>query len=243
MKKSIGTLILSFLFLQGCGYELVKGPGLPSGAVSTTTTGALPTPITSLNLPVFKNLSFEPQVPMFFTEAFSQELAASGLVPNQQARSRRDPSGHGNQCDYTLSALSGQGLATQKTVTVFIALNLSQRGKVLKSWTFGDSEAYDVTSINSEDFNKRAAIIRLAQHKKRIARVFHSQSVRPVRCTFLIHAPGSAASLFGGPRFGRRQIVTFSTNVLLLDFRSPRDLFAYKYPAIPARIRLTGKNL
>lgn len=80
MKKSIRILILSFLFLQGCGYELVKGPGLPSGAVSTTTTGALPTPITSLNLPVFKNLSFEPQVPMFFTEAFSQELAASGLV-------------------------------------------------------------------------------------------------------------------------------------------------------------------
>lgn len=72
--------------------------------------------------------------------------------------------------------MSGQGLATQKTVTVFIALNLSQRGKVLKSWTFGDSEAYDVTSINSEDFNKRAAIIRLAQ---RIARVFHSQLVPP----------------------------------------------------------------
>ncbi len=176
MKKSIRILILSFLFLQGCGYELVKGPGLPSGAVSTTTTGALPTPITSLNLPVFKNLSFEPQVPMFFTEAFSQELAASGLVQINKPGADATLQGTVTSVTSTLSALSGQGLATQKTVTVFIALNLSQRGKVLKSWTFGDSEAYDVTSINSEDFNKRAAIIRLAQ---RIARVFHSQLVPP----------------------------------------------------------------
>ena len=175
MKKSIRILILSFLFLQGCGYELVTGPGLPIGAVSTTA-GALSTPITSLNLPVFKNQSFEPQVPMFFTEAFSQELAASGLVQINKPGADATLQGTVTRVSTILSALSGQGLATQKTVTVFIALTLSQHGNVLKSWTFGDSEAYDVTSINSEEFNKRAAIIRLAQ---RIARIFHSQLVPP----------------------------------------------------------------
>ena len=74
-KLLILPLLACLLFLFGCGYDLVREKGEYNGA------------ITSLSVPVFKNLSFEPQVPGFFTEAFSQELAASGLFDINRAGS------------------------------------------------------------------------------------------------------------------------------------------------------------
>jgi hypothetical protein len=161
------------LFLHACGYELVKGPGIPAEVVSTTP-GAVSGPVTSLNLPVFKNQSFEPQVSMFFTEAFSEELAVGGLVQINKAGADATLQGTITDVGTTMTSLSGQGLAIQKTVTATVTLTLSQKGNVIRSWTFGDSEPYDVTSINSEDYNKRAALIRMAA---RIARRFRAQLV------------------------------------------------------------------
>jgi hypothetical protein len=42
----------------------------------------------------------------------------------------------------------------------------------VKTWTFGDAEVYDASIINLEDFNKRAALQRIAG---RMARRFHAQ--------------------------------------------------------------------
>lgn len=167
-------LIVPLLFLSGCGYELVKGPGIsvvPASAAGTPG-GGTPIMVTSVYIPVFKNLSFEPQAPMFFTEAFSQELAESGLVAVNKAASDATLQGTITSISTMPSALSAQGLAIQKTVTAWITLTLSREGKVLKSWTFADAEPYDVSVINAEDYQKRAALTRIAE---RIARRVHSQ--------------------------------------------------------------------
>jgi hypothetical protein len=121
-------------------------------------------------------MSFEPQAPMFFTDAFSQELAASGLVVVNKTASDATLQGTITSIGTVPSAVSAQGLAIQKTVTAWITLTLSREGKVLKSWTFADAEPYDASVINAEDFQKRAALTRIAE---RIARRLHSQLLAP----------------------------------------------------------------
>ena len=165
-------LITVFLLAQACGYELVRNSGLQGPSYSSP--GSVGEPITSLNVPVFKNKTFEPQVPQIFTEAFSQELAASGLVQINRPASEATLQGTVTSVSATFSALTGQGLALQKVVTASVTLSLSRQGNVVKTWALGDSETYDASSINSEDFNKRAALVRIAE---RIARRFHAQLI------------------------------------------------------------------
>ena len=165
-------LLAVFLLLQACGYELVKGPGLSGPAFSPP--GAPTGEITSLSVPVFRNSTFEPQVPQFFTEAFSLELASSGLVKVNKPNADAVLQGTVTSVSASLAAMSGQGLAISKVVTAFISLTLTRDGKMVKAWSFGDSETYDASSINTEDFNKRAALVRIAE---RMARRFHSQLI------------------------------------------------------------------
>jgi outer membrane lipopolysaccharide assembly protein LptE/RlpB len=169
-------LVVAPLLLGACGYELVRDSGM---VVNTSTQeGIVPITIASLYIPVFKNTTLEPQVPMFFTEAFSRELAASGLVNVNKPGADATLQGSVVSVSTTLSTLSGQGLATGKTVTVSINLSLVQQGRVIAGWSFGDSEAYDASTINSEDYNRRAALTRLAE---RMARRFHAQLVAALR--------------------------------------------------------------
>jgi len=171
LKNALPLLAL-FLLLHGCGYELVKGPGLSGPAFATS--GGETGEITSLAVPVFKNQTFEPQVSQFFTEAFSQELAASGLVKLNKPNPDAVLQGTVTAVTASLAAMSGQGLAISKVVSATISLTLTREGKVVKTWSFGDSETYDASSINSEDFNKRTALIQMAG---RMARRFHSQLI------------------------------------------------------------------
>jgi hypothetical protein len=154
------SLLVCFALLSGCGYELVREKGIYGGEIK------------SLNVPVFKNKSFEPQVPGFFTQAFSMELAASGLF--QIGTSGADATLQGTIINVTTGpgALSAAGQSVQKTVAASISLTLTKQDKVVKTWAFTDSEVYDASSINLEDFNRRAALQRIAA---RIARRFHSQ--------------------------------------------------------------------
>jgi outer membrane lipopolysaccharide assembly protein LptE/RlpB len=156
------ALVASFAFLVACGYEMVRDRGLSGGE------------IVSVSLPVFKNRSLEPQVPAFFTEAFSHELAASGLVQINRPVSDAVLQGTINSVVATISSKSSTGLAVEKVVTVAISLSLTKPTGVARSWSYSDSEAYAVNDINLEDFNKRAALQRIAA---RIARRFHAQLV------------------------------------------------------------------
>ncbi len=154
------SLLVCFALLSGCGYELVREKGIYGGEIK------------SLNIPVFVNKSFEPQVSGFFTEAFSMELAASGLF--QISTGGADATLHGVITRVTTGpgALSAAGQTVQRAVIASISLTLTKEDKVVKTWTFGDAEVYDASSINLEDFNRRAALQRIAA---RIARRFHSQ--------------------------------------------------------------------
>ena len=157
---SASLLVCLTLLISGCWYELVREKGIYGGKIM------------SLNLPVFKKRSLEPQVPGFFTEAFSMELAASGLVQINTAGA--DATLQGTIVSVTTGpgALSAAGQSVQKTVTAVISLTLTKEDKVVKTWTFGDAEVYDASIINLEDFNKRAALQRIAG---RMARRFHAQ--------------------------------------------------------------------
>lgn len=163
--KRILPLVLVVLFssfLPGCGYELVRDRGIAGGEV------------VSLSVPVFKNRTFEPQVPAFFTQAFSRELAAGGLVDLNDKGSDGVLQGTINSVTSTPSSLTGTGLAVEKVVTVHTALTLTKPDGTTRTWTFADAEAYQASDINLEDFNKRAALQRIAA---RIARRFHSQLI------------------------------------------------------------------
>ena len=151
-------MLLFFLVVVGCGYTIVQEKGVFQGEV------------VSLDVPVFKNNSFEPHVPGYFTDAFTRELVTSGLFDVNKE-------GSGNTLQGTIvtvyivpTALSTQGIAVEKTVYANIALSLRKKdGTPVKSWVLSDAEAYRVEPINLEDFNKREALKRIAA---RIARRF-----------------------------------------------------------------------
>jgi outer membrane lipopolysaccharide assembly protein LptE/RlpB len=153
-------LLAWFALLSGCGYELVREKGIYGGK------------ITSIDIPVFANKTFEPQAPAFFTEAFSMELAGSGLLQINTAGADATLQGTITSVATGPGALSAVGQTVQKTVTAIIGLTLTKEDKVIKTWTLGDSEVYDASSVNLEDYNRRAALQRIAA---RIARRFHNQ--------------------------------------------------------------------
>jgi hypothetical protein len=170
LLKSIKTiLVLCFALLSpllaGCGYELVRDSGISSGSTGE---------VYSVSVPVFRNKTFEPQVPAFFTEIFSRELASGGLVRINKADSEATLYGSIDSITTNLSSLSSTGLAVEKQVSVLVSLRLVKDGNVVRTWSYSDTEAYIASSINLEDFNRRAAIQGIA---KRIARRFHAQLV------------------------------------------------------------------
>ena len=164
-NRAISFLCLVVLLLSqaGCGYELVRDRGIDSGGG---------TDVRSISVPIFKNRTLEPQTPVFFTEAFSRELAAGGLVQMNTSEAEATLQGTIDALFATPSSLSGTGIAVEKVVTTTVSLRLFKAGNIVKSWSFTDSEAYTISNINLEDFNRRAALQRIAT---RMARRFHSQ--------------------------------------------------------------------
>jgi hypothetical protein len=151
-------ILLLYLLVAGCGYTLVQEKGVFQGEV------------VSLDVPVFRNNSFEPHVPGYFTEAFTRELVTSGLFDVNKGEAPNALQGTIATVRIVPTALSSQGIAVEKTVTVTLALALTKKdGRLIKNWALADAEAYRVEPINLEDFNKREALKRIAA---RIARRF-----------------------------------------------------------------------
>ncbi len=161
MKRiAVLGLITACLLLTGCGYELVRDKGVFGGEV------------VSVNVPVFKNKSYEPQVPGFFTDAFSRELAGSGLFDLNRAEADATLQGTIVNVFSSPGSLSGQGVALEKVVQMQVSLVLYRKGNPTNNWIFTDAEPYRVDDINQEDFNKRQAMQRIAA---RISRRFMAQ--------------------------------------------------------------------
>ncbi len=146
------------LLIAACGYSMVEQKGIYKGEV------------VSLDVPMFKNMSLEPHVPLYFTEAFSRELVYSGIFDVNTGSATSVLQGTITTVRSIPTALSTQGVAVQKTVYVDVNLVLMRKdGKVIKNWVLGDAEVYDAEPINLEDFNRREAMKRIAA---RIARRF-----------------------------------------------------------------------
>ena len=148
--------LLSFLILASCGYTIVREKGIYRGEV------------VSLDVPVFKNQSFEPQVSQFFTEGFTQELVATGLFDVNRADAPNVLMGSITAVRIIPTALDSNGLALQKTVYVTLSLAIQKKdGRLVKTWSFADAEPYNVQPINVEDPNKNQALIRIAARTAR----------------------------------------------------------------------------
>lgn len=144
-------MLLPLVTLCGCGYTIVQGTGIMGGEV------------VRLDVPVFKNKSFEPLVPEFFTEAFTRELVLSGLFEVNKGKSDSVLDGAIVNVRTVPTVLNKDGIATEKTVYVDLGLVLNKKdGTFIKSWGLGDAETYRCEPINFEDFNKREALKRVA---------------------------------------------------------------------------------
>jgi hypothetical protein len=61
-------LIIAFvLLLFSCGYQLVRDKGIYGGDIS------------SVYISVFKNMTYEPHISQYVTDAFSKELLSTGI--------------------------------------------------------------------------------------------------------------------------------------------------------------------
>ena len=142
---------LLFVTLASCGYTIVQEKGIFRGEV------------VSLDVPVFKNQSLEPQVSQFFTEAFTRELVTSGLFDINRPDASNSLQGTIATVRIVPSSLDKNGLAIEKTIFVNLTLGLSKRdGRFIKNWGLGDAEPYRVDDINLEDANKREAMKKIA---------------------------------------------------------------------------------
>ena len=119
-------------------------------------------------MPVFKNLSLEPQVSQFFTEAFTGQLVTSGLFDVNKEGASNTLQGSIAVVRITPITLNANGLTIQKMVYVTLNLTLLKKdGHPIKSWSLVDAEPYSVNDINLEDPNKKQALITVAGRMSR----------------------------------------------------------------------------
>jgi outer membrane lipopolysaccharide assembly protein LptE/RlpB len=150
------TLVVLVLSLTGCGYHLVRDEGIRGGDVKV------------VDIPMFKNQTFEPHTPAIFSEALTRELVSSGFFQINQPNPDSTLQGFVSRIQILPSSLSTAGLVVEKTATVDINLMLTKStGQVLRRWTLTESEAFRSDDVNLQDFNKREAFKRIANRMAR----------------------------------------------------------------------------
>lgn len=158
-KRQIHLLLLAvslLLPLTGCGYHLVRNEGIRGGDVKV------------VDVPMFKNRTFEPHTPGIFTESLTRELISSGFFQVNKPNADGTLQGTITRILTPHSALNTNGVVVEKTAIADVELTLTKNtGQVLRRWNLTDSETYRVDDINLEDFNKRAALKRVADRMSR----------------------------------------------------------------------------
>lgn len=162
LKRTALALVtaVALMVTGACGYQLIGGKGIYGGEIS------------SIYVPVFKNLTYEPHVSQPVTESFSRELLSTGLFT--LSFEKADGVLRGEITDVTISpsSLNAQGVVIEKYVSVTVTLGLYQKnGSLVKNFGIGDSEVYKIQE-GAEEYNKREAIRRLSA---RMARRFSAQ--------------------------------------------------------------------
>lgn len=143
--------------LGGCGYRLVREEGIRGGDVKV------------VEVPMFKNKTFEPHTPAIFTEAFTRELLSSGFFQINKSNPDSTLQGTIARIHISHSSLGGTtALAVEKSATVDVELTLTKNtGQVLRHWKLTESEPFRTDDVNLEDFNQRAALKRAAARMSR----------------------------------------------------------------------------
>ena len=144
------------LCLASCGYRMISEKGIWGGDV------------VHIELPMFKNMTRDPHISSYVTDAFSSEILSTGLL---EIRSESPAILKGEIVDVRVSheAFGKAGLVREKRVELFLTLSLYREGNLLKRWDLRDSETYLVEDRNLEDYMKREAIKRVS---RRMARNF-----------------------------------------------------------------------
>lgn len=159
LSKKVVVLCISFVvscLFVSCGYQMVRERGIYGGDIS------------SLDVPLFKNLTYEPHASFYATDAFSRELISTGLFKINTKDSDAYLTGTLTRIQIDPYTTDERGLVVEKQVTLDIEFALYKKdGTFLKKWALSDSEIYRVDNINAEDYNKRDAISRASQRMAR----------------------------------------------------------------------------
>lgn len=153
-SRAIYLLIFAGLIATGCGYRLVgKETHLPSG-------------ISSVAIPTFKNQTLEPGLEIHFTQAFLREFLRDQrvkVVGRQEADAVLE--GLIKSYEYYSVAYDRSGLATEYRATVVIDLTLRKRsGEVLwKENDLSETKTYRISNVTAmSESNKRRALTEIA---------------------------------------------------------------------------------
>jgi outer membrane lipopolysaccharide assembly protein LptE/RlpB len=144
------------MLLCSCGYQLVREKGIYGGDIS------------SVYISIFKNMTYEPHISQYVTDAFSKELLSTGIFTVNKQSSDGYMQGTILKITTKPASLSITGITIEKTVTLDVDMALyKQNGTLIKRWPLSDSETYRVDNTNFEEYNKTDAIKRLSARMAR----------------------------------------------------------------------------
>jgi outer membrane lipopolysaccharide assembly protein LptE/RlpB len=141
------AVVVVSIGICSCGYQLVQEKGIFGGDITT------------LYLPVFKNVTYEPHASLYVTDAFSRELTGSGLFVMNKDGADGYIEGTIRRIGILPSSMDKNGVVVEKQATVDVDLALYKKGGAfVKRWSLTDWEVYRCDDVNAEDYNKRNAL-------------------------------------------------------------------------------------
>jgi hypothetical protein len=155
IKYLLITIILATLLI-GCGYELVRDKGIFGGEITT------------LAVPIFKNVTYEPHVSMYVSEAFTKELMGTGVFKLDRAGTDGYMEGIIKDIRILPNTLSKTGIVVEKKVFMDVELVLYRKnGTFIRRWVLSDNEVYRADVPNYEEYNKKNAYGRISDRMAR----------------------------------------------------------------------------
>lgn len=140
-------LIVLLFFIHGCGYQLVNEKGLYSGEIK------------SIYVPVFKNITYEPHVSLYLTDAFTRQLMSTGLLVVNQKNADTYLEGVLKNIRSIPNAFDKNGIIIEKNLLIGVEVSLFKKdGNLIRKWSYSDNQNYRADNLDLEDFNKREAI-------------------------------------------------------------------------------------
>jgi hypothetical protein len=156
VAKQIVISLFLLTIMSGCGYELVRDKGIFGGEITT------------LAVPIFKNVTYEPHVSMYVSEAFTKELMGTGVFKLDRAGTDGYMEGTIKDIRILPNTLSKTGIVVEKKVFMDVELVLYRKnGTFIRRWVLSDNEVYRADVPNYEEYNKKNAYGRISDRMAR----------------------------------------------------------------------------